>query len=138
MTDDPPLNPALLPAGLRDLLPPEAQIEAEAVACLMGVFASHGYQCVKPPLLEFEDSLLAGSGAAMADQTYRLMDTNTRRMMGVRAAMTPQVAPIAATRLGHPPRPLRLSHPGQCLRVHANQLPPPPQTPPARTTLPGH
>ena len=56
MTDDPPPNPALLPAGLRDLLPPEAETEAAAVEVLMDAFAAHGYQRVKPPLLEFEDS----------------------------------------------------------------------------------
>lgn len=116
MTDDPP-NFALLPAGLRDLLPPEAETEAASVEALMATFASHGYQRVKPPLLEFEDSLLAGSGAAVADQTFRLMDPDTHRPMGVRADMTPQVARIATTRLAHAPRPLRLSYAGQCLLV---------------------
>ena len=95
MTDDPPPNPALLPAGLRDLLPPEAETEAAAVEALMEVFAAHGYERVKPPLLEFEDSLLAGSGAAVADQTFRLMDPDSQRMMGLRADTTPQVARIA-------------------------------------------
>jgi ATP phosphoribosyltransferase regulatory subunit len=91
MTDDLPPNPALLPAGLRDLLPPEAETEASAVEALMDVFAAHGYQRVKPPLLEFEDSLLAGSGGAVADQTFRLMDPDSQRMMGLRADTTPQV-----------------------------------------------
>ena len=98
MTDDTP-NPALLPAGLRDLLPPDAETEAAAVEALMEVFAAHGYQRVKPPLLEFEDSLLAGSGAAVAEQTFRLMDPDSQRMMGLRADITPQVARIATTRL---------------------------------------
>ncbi|PPQ28128.1 hypothetical protein CCS01_25125 [Rhodopila globiformis] len=71
MTDDRPPNPALLPAGLRDLLPLDAETEASAVEALMTVFAAHGYQRVKPPLLAFEDSLLARSGAAVADQTFR-------------------------------------------------------------------
>ena len=101
MTDDPPPNPALLPAGLRDLLPPEAETEAASVEAIMDVFAAHGYQRVKPPLLEFEDGLLAGTGAAMADQTFRLMDPDSHRMMGLRADMTPQVARIATTRLAH-------------------------------------
>ena len=82
MIDDLPNNLALLPAGLRDLLPPEAEIEAAAVERLMEMFAAHGYQRVKPPLLEFEDSLLAGSGAAVAEQTFRLMDPESQRMMG--------------------------------------------------------
>ena len=69
MIDDLPPNPALLPAGLRDLLPPEAETEALAVEAMMAAFAAHGYQRVKPPLLEFEDSLLAGSGADLAEQS---------------------------------------------------------------------
>ncbi|MGE0416751.1 MAG: ATP phosphoribosyltransferase regulatory subunit [Acetobacteraceae bacterium] len=124
MTDDLPPNPALLPAGLRDLLPPDAETEAAAVEALMDVFASHGYQRVKPPLLEFEDSLLSGSGAAVAEQTFRLMDPDSQRMMGLRADTTPQVARIAATRLARAPRPLRLSYAGQCLRVRGSQLAP--------------
>src|SRR5271157_4644155 len=124
MTDDLPTNPALLPAGLLDLLPPDAETEASAVEALMGVFTAHGYQRVKPPLLEFEDSLLAGSGSAVADQTYRLMDPDSQRMMGLRADTTPQVARIATTRLAGAPRPLRLSYAGQCLRVRGTQLAP--------------
>ncbi len=124
MTDDPPLSPALLPAGLRDLLPPEAETEAASVEAMMEVFAAHGYQRVKPPLLEFEDSLFAGSGAAVGEQTFRLMDPDSQRMMGLRADTTPQVARIATTRLSRAPRPLRLSYAGQCLRVRGSQLAP--------------
>src|SRR3984957_1902828 len=123
MSGDQP-NPALLPSGLRDLLPPEAETEASAVESLMEVFAGHGYQRVKPPLLEFEVSLLAGSGAAVAEQTFRLMDPESQRMMGLRADTTPQVARIATTRLAHAPRPLRLSYAGQCLHVRGSQLAP--------------
>jgi ATP phosphoribosyltransferase regulatory subunit len=137
MSDDPP-NPALLPAGLRDLLPPEAETEASAVEALMDVFAAHGYQRVKPPLLEFEDSLLAGSGAAVADQTFRLMDPDSQRMMGLRADTTPQVARIATTRLAGAPRPLRLSYAGQCLRVRGSQLAPDRQIAQAGIELIGH
>ena len=138
MTDDLPPNPALLPAGLRDLLPPEAETEASAVEALMTVFAAHGYQRVKPPLLEFEDSLLAGSGVAVADQTFRLMDPDSQRMMGLRADTTPQVARIATTRLAGAPRPLRLSYAGQCLRVRGTQLAPHRQVAQAGVELIGH
>jgi ATP phosphoribosyltransferase regulatory subunit len=138
MTDDLPPNPALLPAGLRDLLPPDAETEASAVEALMTVFAAHGYQRVKPPLLEFEDSLLAGSGVAVADQTFRLMDPDSQRMMGLRADTTPQVARIATTRLAGAPRPLRLSYAGQCLRVRGNQLAPDRQVAQAGVELIGH
>ncbi len=117
MTQDVPPNPALLPTGLHDLLPPEAEAEAATVHTLMQTFAAHGYQRVKPPLVEFEDGLLSGAGSAMLDQTFRVMDPATHRMMGVRADMTPQVARIASTRMAGHPRPLRLSYAGQCLLV---------------------
>ncbi len=138
MTDDLPPNPALLPAGLRDLLPPDAETEASAVEALMTVFAAHGYQRVKPPLLEFEDSLLAGSGSAVADQTFRIMDPDSQRMMGLRADTTPQVARIATTRLASAPRPLRLSYAGQCLRVRGSQLAPQRQVAQAGVELIGY
>jgi len=138
MIDLPSPHPALLPSGLRDLLPPDAETEASAVQALMDTFAAHGYQRVKPPLLEFEDSLLAGSGAAVADQTFRLMDPDSNRMMGLRTDITPQVARIATTRLVHAPRPLRLSYAGQCLRVRGGQLAPDRQVAQAGIELIGH
>ncbi len=120
--DTPAFSPALLPAGLRDLLPPDAETEALGIEALMAVFSAHGYERVKPPLLEFEDSLLAGSGAAIAEQTFRLMDPDTHRMMGLRPDMTPQVARIAATRLVNAPRPLRLSYAGACVQVKGGSM----------------
>src|SRR3974390_3427324 len=99
MSDDVPNHPALLPAGLRDLRPPEAEMEAASVEALMEVFAAHGYQRVKPPLLEFEDSLLAGAGSAVGEKKFRMMDREGKRRGGLRADPTPQVARIATTRL---------------------------------------
>ncbi|MDE2164788.1 MAG: ATP phosphoribosyltransferase regulatory subunit [Alphaproteobacteria bacterium] len=118
------LHRALLPEGLRDLLPPDAGIEAEVVARLMAALASHGYERVKPPLAEFEDNLLSGAGAAMAQDTFRVMDPVSRRMVALRADMTPQIARIAATRLKKAARPLRLCYAGQVLRVNGSQLRP--------------
>ena len=117
-------HPALLPVGLYDLLPPEAGIEADVTARLMGVLRAHGYERVKPPLVEFEETLFSEAGAAMASDTFRMMDPASHRMIGVRADMTPQVARIAATRLAHKPRPLRLSYAGQVLRVRGSQMRP--------------
>lgn len=114
---------ALLPTGLRDMLPPDAAFEAEVVHRVMAVFGTHGYERVKPPLIEFEDSLLA-DGNGLAAQTFRVMDPLAQRMMGVRPDMTPQIARIATTRLNHAPRPLRLGYAGQVLRVKGSQLRP--------------
>ena len=95
------------------------------VEAIMAAFAAHGYERVKPPLLEFEDSLLAGSGVAVAEQTFRLMDPVSQRMMGLRADTTPQVARIAA----HPPRRgsrgrCASATPGRCCACAARQLAP--------------
>ena len=115
---------ALLPAGLRDVLPPHAGHEAEIVERLMGRFAANGYERVKPPLVEFEGSLLSGAGAAMTAETFRLMDPLSQRMMGFRSDITPQIARIAATRLKEAARPLRLCYAGEVLRVTGTQLRP--------------
>ena len=117
-------HPYLLPAGLRDGLTPDAAFEPAMVERLMACFAAWGYERVKPPLIEFEDALLSGMGAAMASDTFRLMDPVSQRMMGVRADMTPQVGRIAASRLKGAPRPLRLSYAGQVLRVKGEQMRP--------------
>src|SRR5260370_629004 len=122
MTDA--LHPALLPTGMHDLLPPEAEIEAQVVAHLMTTLAAHGYERVKPPLVEFEDTLFSGDGAGMATASFRMMDPASHRMIGVRADMTPQIARLAATRLGDAPRPLRLSYAGQVLRVTGSEIRP--------------
>ena len=114
----------LLPAGLADLLPPDAAREARAIDVAIERFAAFGYERVKPPRVEFEESLLGGPGAALGSQTFRLMDPVSQRMMGVRPDMTVQVARIAVTRLKHEPRPLRLSYGGNVIRVRGSALKP--------------
>src|SRR5436309_4515775 len=122
MSDTP--HPALLPTGIHDLLPPEAEAEADAVSRLMATLAAHGYERVKPPLVEFEETLFSGAGAAMATATGRMRDPASHRMIGVRADMTPQIARIAGTRLGDAPRPLRLSYAGQVPRATGSEIRP--------------
>lgn len=115
---------SLLPAGLQDVLPPDAAHEAEVAARLLSSFAAHGYERVKPPFVEFEEGLLSGTGAALANQTFRLMDPISQRMMAVRSDVTPQVARIAQSRLARAPRPLRLSYAEDILRVRGSELRP--------------
>lgn len=115
---------ALLPTGLEDILPIDADFEASLVAHLMATFRSHGYDRVNPPLIEFEDSLLQGSANAVSAKTFRVMDPISQRMLGIRPDMTVQVDRIASTRLTNSPRPLRLSYNGEVLRVQGSQLRP--------------
>jgi ATP phosphoribosyltransferase regulatory subunit len=91
---------------------------------LMRTFALNGYELVKPPLIEFEDTLISGVGAGMGDRIFRMLDPSSHRTLGVRIDMTTQVARIAATRLARAPRPLRLMYAGPVLRVKGSQLEP--------------
>jgi ATP phosphoribosyltransferase regulatory subunit len=113
---------ALLPAGFKDQLPSVAAHEAQLVQGIIERCESYGYERVKPPLIEFEDSLFHGPGKSMMESAFRLMDPVSGRMMGVRADMTVQVARIATTRLGHLARPLRLCYSGEVLRVTPDNL----------------
>jgi ATP phosphoribosyltransferase regulatory subunit len=115
-------NLALLPSGFADLLPPDAEREYAAIGKTMMTFAAFGYERVKPPLLEFEESLFApGPGAAMINDAFRLMDPVSHRMMGVRSDITAQIARIACSRLEKKPRPLRLCYANDVLRTKAGQ-----------------
>lgn len=86
----------LLPENIEDILPPEAgRIEALRTK-LLAIFRVHGYELVIPPLLEYLESLLTGTGEDLDLRTFKLMDQVSGRMMGVRADITPQVARIDA------------------------------------------
>ena len=115
---------SLLPIGFTDTLYPEASNEAHALKRIITFFSSNGYQQVNLPLLEFEESLFDGTGVSMTEQTFRLMDPISQKMMGIRADMTPQIARVATTRLKGEPRPLRLCYGGQVLRIKGSQLRP--------------
>ncbi len=104
---------ALLPPGFSDLLPPQAEQEADLTHNLMKLYRAWGYERVAPPLLEFEESLLAGEGSGLNTHTFRLMDPLSKRMLGLRADMTVQISRIAATRIADQARPLRLAYAGQ-------------------------
>ena len=113
----------LLPAGLSDILYPDAQIQAKTIEKLLDVFSNYGYMRVKPPLVEYEDSLLSdGPGTVLKDSTFRIMDPLSQKMMALRSDVTAQISRIASTRLSHLPRPLRLSYSGDVLRVKGDSF----------------
>ena len=113
----------LLPTGFVDLMPDDAEKEASAINALMGLFTGYGYRRIKPPLMEFEDSLLApGPGASLSKETFRVMDPVSHRMLGVRADITPQIARMVCTRLPNDQAPMRLAYANDVLRASAGQL----------------
>ncbi len=86
----------LLPDGVKEILPPEARQVEVLRRQLLDLFHSWGYDLVMPPLIEYLDSLLTGTGNDLALSTYKVTDQLTGRLMGLRADTTPQVARIDA------------------------------------------
>ena len=84
----------LLPEYIEDVLPPEAARIEHLRGILLGQFKVHGYELVVPPMLEYVDSLLTGTGHDLDLRTFKLVDQISGRMMGLRADITPQVARI--------------------------------------------
>lgn len=120
----PPPDMGLLPEGLSDRLPPQAEASARLVRHVLDSVASFGYARVMPPMAEFEDSLLARLQSTSAQDLMRATDPASGRMLALRPDITAQVSRIAATRLGKAARPLRLSYAGQVLKLRADQLRP--------------
>lgn len=114
-------NAWLLPEGIDELLPDEAQRLEVLRSKLLGTFASWGYQLVVPPFIDFLDSLLTGSGHELDLQTFKLTDQISGKMLGVRADMTPQVARIDAHNLKHK-HPTRLCYVGTILHTRGDAL----------------
>lgn len=91
-----PIDAWLLPDGVGDVLPAEAGRLEALRRRLLDHFASWGYALVFPPLMEYLESLLTGSGRDLDDLTFKITDQLSGRLMGVRADMTPQVARLDA------------------------------------------
>jgi len=86
----------VLPEYIEDILPTEAMRIEKLRRKLLDLFFSKDYELVMPPLLEYMDSLLTGTGHDLELRTFKVVDQLSGRMMGVRADITPQVARIDA------------------------------------------
>ena len=86
----------LLPEHIDDILPLEAARIERLRRQVLDLFETWGYELVMPPLLEYVESLLTGTGHDLDLRTFKLVDQLSGRMMGVRADITPQVARIDA------------------------------------------
>ena len=90
------MNRWLLPEDIADVLPAEARKVESLRRSILDLYQSYGYELVAPPILEFLDSLLTGTGSDLNLQTFKLVDQLSGRTLGLRADMTPQVARIDA------------------------------------------
>lgn len=114
----------LLPEGLRDRLPPEAEAAAAILRAVIDAIAAHGYGRVSPPLAEFEEELAGRLKSARSKDLLRVIDPVSQRTLALRPDITAQIGRIATTRMTGAPRPLRLCYGGPVLKLRATQLRP--------------
>ncbi len=107
----------LLPEGIDELMPEEAAQLELLRRQLVDKMQSWGYQLVFPPLVEYLDSLLTGTGKELDLHTFKLTDQLSGRLMGIRADMTPQVARMASHNLRERQGELRLCYIGNVLHT---------------------
>ncbi|QOW46584.1 MULTISPECIES: ATP phosphoribosyltransferase regulatory subunit [Acinetobacter] len=88
----------LLPDGVADVLPEQAQVIETLRRSALDFLASRGYQLVYTPFIEYIESLssLSESNQDLDLATFKVIDQLSGRLLGVRADMTPQVARIDA------------------------------------------
>ena len=88
----------LLPDGVADVLPEQAQVIEILRREALDFLASRGFQLVYTPFIEYIESLssLSESNQDLDLATFKVIDQLSGRLLGVRADMTPQVARIDA------------------------------------------
>lgn len=115
--------PALLPEGLRDRLPRQAEAASRVTRALVDAMRAHGYGRVSPPLAEFRETL-GGDDERSTRDLLRFTDPVSQRTLALRPDITRQVGRIATSLLAGAPRPLRLCYAGQVVKLRASQLRP--------------
>ena len=106
----------LLPDGVDEVLPEQAQVVEHLRRQLLDLYHIWGYDLVIPPMIEFTESLLSGSGSDLDLMTFRVTDQLSGRLMGIRADITPQTARMDAHSLRRQ-GPSRLCYAGTVLHT---------------------
>ncbi|MCP4494055.1 MAG: ATP phosphoribosyltransferase regulatory subunit [Gammaproteobacteria bacterium] len=102
-------NRWVLPDGVQETLPPDAQAVENLRRKILEIYASWGYDLVMPAMIEYIDSLLTGTAHSLDRKTFSLVDQLSGKQMGVRSDMTPQVARIDAHLLADAKRKQRIA-----------------------------
>ncbi|WP_431469442.1 ATP phosphoribosyltransferase regulatory subunit [Sphingosinithalassobacter sp. LHW66-3] len=114
----------LLPEGFHDRLPPQADTADALEHHVLRTARAYGYERVDPPLAEFAEALGSRLKAGGMEQAVRFVDPVSQRTLAIRPDITAQIGRIAATRMAHHPRPVRLSYAGPVLKLRASELRP--------------
>lgn len=67
-------NRWLLPDGVKEVLPPEASRIEGLRRTVVDLYQAWGYDLVMPPLIEYIDSLLIGTGDDLDLATFKVID----------------------------------------------------------------
>lgn len=85
-----------LPKGVDDLLPPAAWELETLRRRVLDLFVGWGFDYIEPPIIEYLDALLVGSGEDLDLQTLKVVDQVSGKQLGVRADMTSQAVRVDA------------------------------------------
>ena len=106
----------LLPEGIQEVLSPQALTIESQRRALLDLYQTWGYDLVEPPMIDFLDSLLTGTGHDLQLMTFTLTDQISGKLLGVRADMTPQIARIDAHHI-KTDQPSRFCYSGHVLKT---------------------
>ncbi len=106
----------LLPEGFKVLLPAEAHKEESISRIILDLFFNNGYELVKTPIIEYEDNHSKNTLKYLNNNSFMLLEPETKKILILRSDITFQVAKLASTKLNHYCRPIRLAYSGEVIR----------------------
>jgi len=86
-----------LPEGIDELTGQQAVTFESIRRRLLDLYQSWGYELVVPPMVEYIESLILTSNS-VDQKTFKFLDSNSGRMLGVHSDITPQIARIDSKR----------------------------------------
>ena len=98
-----------IPSGMQDTLPGECARKRSLEQEIRRLFASHGYQEIETPILEYYDALDDATWGYRPEHLWKTFD-GKGRILAVRPDSTIPAVRLAAGRLGDSPLPLRLCY----------------------------
>lgn len=110
----------LLPEGFKVFLPEDAEKEEYISRKFQDMFSVNGYLLVKTPLIEYEYNEKKYLIQNKANNSFFLMEPETKKILVLRSDITSQVAKLATSKMASYERPLRLMYSGEVLRNEKN------------------
>ena len=102
--------PTQLPKGARIYLPDEAARKRHVEGSLLGIFERWGYREIVTPTFEYLDVLSPGLEPTLLENSYKIVDRTTGRILLLRPDVTAQIARSVAMGMVGEHFPLRLSY----------------------------